>query len=392
MVLPQRLKVLHVVDSLELGGLERVVTDLAIAQRDVEETVTVFSICDTGGHRQTLSEAGIRVIQGGKRRTADVAVLRQLWRAVRETAADVVHAHNFVPNYYAAAALLAISPRPPLVTTCHDMGSRLADRKLRLLFRLSLARTGRVAMVGRQVYQRYVDAGLVGPGMASVILNGVDTARFDEGGIGNVHRRQAARAAIDLPIDSLVIGAVGRLVPLKNHSALIAAMPRLLGDFPQLRLVLAGDGPLREALQAQAKAVDVRGKVRFLGESRDIAAVLPAFDVFAQPSRTEGLSIALLEAAACGLAIVASDVGGNPEIIADGTRGMLIPVDDTDALVECLRQMLAAPALRRRLGEEARAWVLSHCSIGAVCNAYHDCYLAALHAPEPPATAVDVAA
>ena len=107
MVLPQRLKVLHVVDSLEFGGLERVVTDLALAQQAVGDQVAVFSINDTGGHRRTLEAAGIEVVQGGKRSTADLGVLRALWRSVRR--ADVVHAHNFVPNYYSAAALLATS-------------------------------------------------------------------------------------------------------------------------------------------------------------------------------------------------------------------------------------------------------------------------------------------
>ena len=374
MVLPQRLKVLHVVDSLELGGLERVVTDLAIAQRDVEEGVAVFSISDTGGHRDTLEAAGIRVIQGGKRRTADLGVLRRLRRAVHELDADIVHAHNFVPNYYAAAALLAIGRRPALVTTCHDMGFRLSDRKLRTLFRLSLSRTARVAMVGRQVHRRFVDAGTVDPSMTTVILNGVDTARFNGGDL----RRQAARRALQLPPEALVVGAVGRLVALKNHAALVAAMPALLAAFPQLVLVLAGDGPLHDSLESQARALGIAGQVRFLGARGDIAAILPAFDVFALPSLTEGLSIALLEAAACGLAIVASKVGGNPEIIADGVRGLLVAPGDAEALRECLRQMLGDASLRQRFGDAARAWVHANCSIAAVCRTYHDCYRDAL--------------
>jgi len=388
MVLPQRLKVLHVVDSLELGGLERVVTDLAIAQRDVEEGVAVFSICDTGGHRHTLEAAGVRVVQGGKRRTADLGVLRRLWQAVHDTGADVVHAHNFVPNYYAAAALLAIGRPPALVTTCHDMGFRLSDRKLRLLFRLSLSRTARVAMVGRQVHQRLVAAGTVDPAMTTVILNGVDTARFG-GGDG---RRRAARRALELPPDALVVGAVGRLVALKNHAALVAAMPALLAAFPQLVLVLAGDGPLRVSLEAQARALGITGQVRLLGAHADVAAILPAFDVFALPSLTEGLSVALLEAAACGLAIVASNVGGNPEIIADGARGLLVAPADAEALREGLRQMLGDPSMRRRLGDAARAWVHSNCSIAAVCRAYHDCYSEALRSAGRHPAAADLPA
>src|SRR5688572_26958764 len=138
MVLPQRLKVLHVVDSLETGGLERVVTDLALAQAARGDVPSVFSINDTGGFRQVLEAGGIAVVQGAKRRTADLGVLRRLRNSVQSGPVDVVHAHNFVPNYYAAAALLSLRRPPPLVVTCHDMGTRLSNRKLRLLFRLAL--------------------------------------------------------------------------------------------------------------------------------------------------------------------------------------------------------------------------------------------------------------
>ncbi len=384
MVLPQRLKVLHVVDSLELGGLERVVTDLALAQQRAGDDVAVFSINDTAGHRRTLEAAGIPVIQGGKRSTADLRVLRALWQRVRK--ADVVHAHNFVPNYYCAAVLLAASRRPQ-VLTCHDMGFRLSDRKLRLLFRLSLARTTRVAMVSRQVLDRYLASGMVDRGTASVILNGIDTGRFESAEA----MRRDARRALHLPAESPVIGAVGRLVSLKNHRALLASMPQLLRTHPDLSLVLAGDGPLRADLEQQAESLGIATRVRFLGERPDVASLLPAFDVFAMPSLTEGLSIALLEACACGLAIVASEVGGNPEIVADRKRGILFPAGDDDALAAALLAMLADAPLRRRLGEAARDWVRNSCSIAATRRAYDDFYRAACRTMDTGTAAADPA-
>lgn len=385
MVLPQRLKVLHVVDSLELGGLERVVTDLALAQQCAGDEVAVFSINDTAGHRFTLETAGIPVIQGGKRSTADLGVLRALWQGVCE--ADIVHAHNFVPNYYCAAALLAAS-RKPLVLTCHDMGFRLRDRKLRLLFRLSLARTTRVAMVSRQVLDHYLASGMIDSDAADVILNGIDTSRFDSGEA----LRLDARRALHLPADGPVIGAVGRMVALKNHRALLAAMPRLLGTNPGLNLVLAGDGPLRADLEKQAQSLGVATRVHFLGERKDIAALLPAFDVFAMPSLTEGLSIALLEACACGLAIVASEVGGNPEIVSDRKRGILYPAGDDNALTAALLAMLGDAPMRRRLGEAARDWVRDNCSIAATGRAYDECYRAACRMIDTRVAAADLPA
>ncbi|HJT97498.1 MAG TPA: glycosyltransferase, partial [Rhodanobacteraceae bacterium] len=131
--------ILHVVDSLETGGLERVVADLAIAQQAAGHRVAVFTIESTGGFRAVLEAAGVPVLVGDKRGTFDVSVLKALRRASREV--DVVHTHNFVPNYYAALATLALKPAPVLVNTCHNMGTRLSNARLRRLYKASLART-----------------------------------------------------------------------------------------------------------------------------------------------------------------------------------------------------------------------------------------------------------
>src|SRR5204863_5462695 len=109
--------------------------------------VCVFSLNDTGGLKPELQEAGIPVVEGHKRAGPDLALLKALRQCARDRKADVVHAHNFVPNYHAAAALLGLGQPPVLVCTCHDMGMRISNRKLRTLFKLSLTRTAKVAMV-----------------------------------------------------------------------------------------------------------------------------------------------------------------------------------------------------------------------------------------------------
>src|SRR5690606_34290419 len=168
--------IVHVVNSLDYGGLERVVADLAIEQRRRGMDVRVLSICDTGGFRDALEAAGVPVTVAGKSRTFDLRVLRLLRTSV--AGADIVHSHNFVPNYYAATALLGLRRRPRLVNTCHNMGTRLDNRRLRLLYRCSLRRTARVAMVGEQVRQRFVDGGIVPAPLAATVLNGIPVQRF----------------------------------------------------------------------------------------------------------------------------------------------------------------------------------------------------------------------
>ncbi|MGY0557200.1 MULTISPECIES: glycosyltransferase [unclassified Lysobacter] len=371
------LGIVHVVDSLELGGLERVVTDLAIEQAAHGHRVVVLSIAAGGSFEADLDAAGVRVIVAGKRRTFDIGVLRALRRAVNGCDADVVHTHNFVPNYYAALALIwphrRRHCRPVLVNTCHNMGSRLANRRLRWLYRLSLLRTARVAMVGMQVRERFVDRGIVSAERSAVVLNGIPTKRYVSGPAA----RAAARAVLGVAPDAMLIGSVGRLVALKNHRLLLDLMPALAATCPALQLALVGDGPLRAELEGLADTLGISDRVHFPGARNDVAQLLPAFDIFALPSLTEGLSIALLEACAAGLAIVATEVGGNPEIITDGHTGRLVPSDDRDATRVVMEDLLGDPGLRARLGMAARDWVRESGSIEAMRRSHDDLYTVA---------------
>jgi glycosyltransferase involved in cell wall biosynthesis len=366
------LKLIHVVDSLEMGGLERVVTDLAIAQKDAGHAVTVFSINDTQGFVGLLEAEGVPVIIGHKRGSLDLKVLRALRAAT--IGVDVVHSHNFVPNYYCAAAMLGMQRKPVLVTTCHDMGKRLANSRLRWLYRWSLKRTARVAMVGKQVHDRFVGDGTVPEARAMTVLNGIPFEKFTN----SPERRESARIALGLPRDARVIGCVGRMVALKNHALLIEQVPSLLRRFMDLHVVIIGGGELEGRLKAQVASLGLQGHVHFPGVRNDVSDLLPAFDIFALPSQTEGLSIALLEACATGLAIVASDVGGNPEIINDRMTGRLVPPNDGRALEEALADLLASSEERVSFGMGARLWVEYYGSVESLRKTYDACYRTAL--------------
>jgi len=366
--------IVHVVNSLDYGGLERVVADLAIEQHARGMDVQVFSICQTGGFRDALEAAGVPVTVAGKRRTLDLGVLRLLRRAA--AGADIVHSHNFVPNYYAATAMRGLRGRAVLVNTCHNMGTRLDNRRLRLLYRWSLRHTARVAMVGDQVRRRFVDDGIVPAPLAATVLNGIPVGRFSRG----VEARARARERLGIPPDAAVLGCVGRLVELKNHRLLLACLPRLATAHPGLRLLLVGDGPMEAALRDEARALDIADRVVFAGACDDVPALLPALDVFVLPSLTEGLSIALLEACAAGLAVVASEVGGNPEIVRDGVSGRLFASGDGATLCALLDGLLGDAAQRARLGAAARDWVLGHASVEAMAEGYAGLYREALAA------------
>jgi glycosyltransferase involved in cell wall biosynthesis len=361
---------MHVVDSLERGGLERVVTDLAIAQHLAGHTVLVFSLLRSEGFSDDLRRAGVAIEYADKRAGLDLRVLHRLRRACSARTLDVVHSHNFVPAYYAAASMLNLRQPPAFVGTCHDMGGRLANRRLRWLFGWALRRMAKVAMVGRQVHERYRSLGLVPEAKVRIVQNGIPLDRFGD----FPRRREAARVRLGLAADAIVIGCVGRLVPLKNHQAMIEALPLLLERFPTVRLLLVGGGPLEAELRSLADRLGLHDCVVFVGECSDAAPLLCAFDVYAQPSTTEGLSIALLEACASGLPIVATRVGGNPDVIADGVTGCLIPVNDPPALHNALVRLLSAPELRESLGRAAAIWARTHASVDRLVASYDHIY------------------
>lgn len=369
------------VDSLEPGGLERVTCDLALAQSRRGHDVSVFSLLSTSGFKDELISLGIPVIEGDKSRSLDFRLLGKLRNWVTERRADVVHAHNFVPNYHAALACAGLRgmPRPAQVCTIHDMGTRLAQRKLRWLFLASLHRTQRVAMVGQRVHQRFVEDGLVAADRATTVLNGIPVNRFTTSPLS----KAAARQALGVPASATLIGCVGRLVPLKNHHRMIDVFAELRADHPGLHLAIVGDGERRDALRDQIAALELQDGVTLFGHHPNVSQVLPAFDIFALPSQTEGLSIALLEACASELAIVATAVGGNPEIIQDGQTGLLVPADDNQALAQAIRKLVDAPSLRHELGQHAREWVSANASDDALEQAYDSCYREAMKCLHP---------
>lgn len=200
------------------------------------------------------------------------------------------------------------------------------------------------------------------PAKVAVARSGVDTALFAP----SIEARNQFRQAFDIPRDAFVFGAVGRLSPMKNHGQLIAAFARVCGAAgrPDLYLVIAGDGPLRAALQSQAEAAGMANRVRFTGFSAEPHRVCPAFDVFCFPSTTgESLGIALLEAMACGCPVVAASVGGVPEILTDPGAGWLIRSGDQGELEAAMgRALCLDPVALRQMGDRARELVVQNFS------------------------------
>ncbi|HXZ43263.1 MAG TPA: glycosyltransferase family 4 protein, partial [archaeon] len=161
----------------------------------------------------------------------------------------------------------------------------------------------------------------------------------------------------DLDASHRVIATIAQLIPRKGHRVLLEALPEVIGEFPDLRVLLFGRGPLEGELKRLCLRYDLSSHVRFVGFRMDLDRVLPCLDLVVHPAVMEGLGLSLLEAAAAGVPVVASRVGGIPEVVQDGVNGLLVPPADAQALATAIVRVLREPALGRTLGKAGRELV-----------------------------------
>lgn len=202
------------------------------------------------------------------------------------------------------------------------------------------------------------------------IHNGVDTS---------VYRPDAGDGAAvlpGLPPGAPLVGAVGRLNPIKGHAYLVAAWPKVLEKVPAARLLLVGPARSedRERMEKEARGTGCADTIHFLGQRRDVPRILPHLDVVALPSLTEGFSNVIIEAGAAGRPVVATRVGGNPEAIVEGETGMLVPARDPAALADAIVSLLSDPARRARMGDAARRRVVELYSVDRMIEGYDRLY------------------
>jgi glycosyltransferase involved in cell wall biosynthesis len=225
----------------------------------------------------------------------------------------------------------------------------------------------------------FVSQGIFAGGhRTEVVPNGIELGEPAEIPVSGAPKpgtdRLALRSALGCGADELVIGTVGRLAAVKNHSGLLDAVAAVRRSGRPVRLVLAGDGACRESLELQAMAPDLAGAVHFLGWRSDVSHVMRAIDVFALSSSAEGWPLVLVEAAAAGTPCVATAVGGVPEMVSAGSLGLLVPAGDSQAMASALISLLDAPGRRAAIGSAARRWAQAHGSVDAMGHRYEALY------------------
>lgn len=364
------MEIVHCVENLARGGLERTVLDLVAAQREAGHRCRVLCLYEPGQLALELVAQGVDVEACRKGVGLDVAGMRRMRASLRRSPGAVLHTHNAAAHYHAVAAAWGL-PLGCVVNTRHGMGMANAGSRKEWLYRRSMPLTDHVVGVCEAARERFAAQGVRPRGELLAIPNGIRLERF---AMATAQARAALAAELGWPHDSRIIGTVGRLHPVKDQPRLLHALHVLRAQVPQAALAVVGDGQMRAALQDEAGRLGLQDAVRFLGDRDDVPRLLAGMEAFALPSLSEGYSVALLEACATGLPIVATDVGGNREIVHDGRNGRLVPSADTGALASALAEVLQDRELAERMGKAGREWIVAEGSFRTMASRYQRLY------------------
>ncbi len=342
------MKILLLSTHMNLGGIGTYLLSLAkgLVQRGHQVFVVssggdLVGVLETFGAKhlsidiRTKSELSPKILSAGK----------QITRIIKENNIEIIHAHTRVTQVL--ACLLAKKAGIPYVTTCHGFF------KPRMFRRIFPCWGKHCVAISEAVREHLVNDLGVKKKNITVVHNGVEIARFSPDKFSQAEKEQI-KQDYRLQAQGPIIGTIARLSSVKGQQYLILAMKKVLEVNPAAQLLLVGDGPEKDKLVSQAAQLGIEDKVFFNPATLDTTAPLSIMDVFVFPSVSEGLGLAIIEAQAMGLPVVASDVGGIYTLVKDGVNGFLVRPKEPQALAETILNLLADKKLAKELGRRAR--------------------------------------
>jgi len=365
---PARLRLLLLTVGLGVGGTEGQIAALALRLDRRQYDVTVCALKGDGVIARELREQEVRVVTLNGRGPWDLRVLIRLANLVRRERPQIVHAFLFRANV-AARLVGRLLQVPVLISSYRCLGTRMCWSH-RVLDRLTI-RWSHVSTCCSEAVRQATEARLgSNPDRFVTIHNGVEPAWCS--GAQTMTKRD-----LGLDEDLPVIAMIGRLVePEKGLAVLLQAMGHLKTESarPPCQLLIVGEGPSSDSLRALAKELGVASWVTFAGLRRDVAGLLPCLEVFVMPSLSEGFGVTIVEAMMAGRPVVATAVGGIPEIVRSGETGLLVPPGDPAALAAAIRTMLEHPEWAAELGAQGRRRAEAELTLEAMAAKHHALY------------------
>jgi sugar transferase (PEP-CTERM/EpsH1 system associated) len=343
----RRIHIVHVQESLEVGGLENGVVNISNGLDQERFRTTICCLNRLGPLSLRLDNPQVRFLCLDERDGKRPGLFFRLQRLFSDIRPDIVHTHNYYSGFYGIVGA-RLSRRPRIVHGEHG-NPLVASMVQRAVVRHVYPMAHCVLTVSQELGRVLVRAG-VPEGKIKCILNGVDTRKF---GPAKADVRGPKRHALGIEESHVLFGYVGRISAEKGVDRLLQAFARVNRSYRHTRLAIVGDGPMLGTLKSLSESMGIGEAVSFLGSRDDVHELYPLFDVFVLPSLVEGLSNVVLEAMACGLAVVATDVGGNSELIAQGQNGIIVPSDSVERLAEVMEALVVDRERRERLAAAA---------------------------------------
>jgi sugar transferase (PEP-CTERM/EpsH1 system associated) len=366
--------VVHLIYRLDFGGLETLLVDCINHMPPERYRHAIVCLTDYTAFADKITRPGVELFSLHKQPGLGLGIHVKLFKLLRALRPAILHTYNFACAEYAVPAWAASVP----VRIHAEHGRDASDpqglnRKHNLLRRALVPWIDRYVPVSHDLARWLRNVVNIPAAKSQLIMNGVDTVRYAP---------NLPAAALPWAGDNqaFVIGTVGRLQDVKDQATLIEAFALLCAARPAtreskgLRLAVVGDGPLRARLEQKAQDAGVADLVWFAGARNDIPQLMRSFDLFALSSIAEGTPVTLLEAMACGVPVVATNVGGIPEVVQDGVNGALVPASNAQALAEALGRYADDRARVSAHGAAARETIERHYSVAAMVGAYTALY------------------
>jgi glycosyltransferase involved in cell wall biosynthesis len=381
----KKLSILLLGSQMATGGAQRVLLDQALWFHENGHKVTVIFLYDKEGLRAKWQAASpfpiisLDAFQGRGKGIRNILPLMKglfsLWKFLRNEKVDVIETFTHDSSMVALPIAWLVCV-PVRIATHHGVIEGVSHwREAVHAWMVNHNIAQKLVAVSKKMYHASLREGVHSERIVT-ILNGIRPLPIEN------RSRLEVRKEAGMDVNDAVLISVGRLVYAKAHEVIIASMPAVLKEFPNAKVEIVGEGPLRADLQAQIEQLGLSNSVKLPGQSDDVASRLANADVFILSSRSEGLPIALLEAMSAGLPCVATKVEGVDEVLVEGEHGLVVPVENPEALAKAILQLLRDPEARSRMGAAARLHVSENYTVDRMCGQYLDLMLSCLNENE----------
>lgn len=356
-VIPDKIKIIHIITALNIGGAEKLLLDLVKKLDKEKYDIKIATVVEGGNLVEKFEEVGIPVKVFKKKGKIGLGVIWKIYRYLRKERPQIVHTHLFGGDTWGRVA--AILARVPIIITTEHNTNFDENFLKRAIKKILSFFTAKVIAVSEAVRQYSISKDHINSKKVEVILNGVNLENFL-----SISQKEFGKPPI--------IGIIGRLAEQKGHKYLFEAL-NLLRTIPWT-LWVVGDGSLKAELEKLAKILDLRERTIFLGAQENIPEILDKIDIFVLSSLWEGLGLAVIEAAAAAKPIVAANVGGIPEIIENEKTGLLVESGNVKSLADGLERMLLGEGEALTMGRGAREYVRERFGLEKMVREYEEAY------------------